>query len=159
MDWTNDSEMRENLGWEWEEEAADMMEALATIALRPDSALLAFQLVKRHQSHNPPVANGYQAAYDNNPTRFWKLTVTAGRNVAGNLGETAANVDWQWGANENSVKNAQNAYTDPHRSFAEAAGMYYLMEGQKHNGSVMTLYRATFRDYPEQMWADINRRV
>lgn len=160
--------LRMHFLWQWQGDHRGMIDRLEEMA----SAVIhytgdamasaqrvkqAFEGVQRGQRHNPVVSNAYGDCFDANPEWFFMLVVSSSSQSC-NLAGTKVNVEWQFRNNRDSIKNAQRYYSSSLKH-AQAIGMYYLLEGQRHNPGVMDGYRACYRDNPKALWDIVNGQV
>lgn len=131
-------ELRVNMRWQWDNNKDSCGNALSTyvIAQQKQNALLTLQYGQRHNAH---VVQLYKTGFDTLANAFWILLVGSG-SLQPDVGELVLNLRWQYDNNINSLAKAWQ-YLD---AGDEVTGMYYLMDGQRHNPHVMNVYRTCY---------------
>jgi len=171
--WQDDGDMRTNLAWQWENNRASaylgafcmaaeevgLTHQEAPFFLSPPFPAVLIQAFTRDtglswvvsgQQHNAPVADAYRRASDADPVRFWTLVMSSS-NTTPNLTACAANIQWQWENNKESILKAQSLYLSK-SALSLPAASFFLVSGQRHNPPVMDIYRATYREIPDQLF-------
>lgn len=141
-----------NMRWQWDNNLDSCRGALSALVVSADPRV-ALDTLKYGQRQNPHVMQLYQDGFDS-LTNFWELLCRAST-WQPDFAELQINLNWQKDNNLNSL-------TESDRNFqvgGSVAGMYYLMDGQRHNPNVMNLYRACFDANPARLIDAIHRLV
>jgi hypothetical protein len=126
-----------NLVWQWDNNTESMLEALNYIG---DGYLpQALGSLKDGQKVNPHVTQVYDTAY-NNLKDFSQLVATAS-SAEPNFYSAEKNIGWQYSNNLKSLDDANREWGKGNKIRA----LHRLLLGQKHNITVMNLYRACYR--------------
>jgi hypothetical protein len=126
----------------------------------PEADHDAIEALTYGQGHNPPAQQTYRdCAAQRGIYPFFRLVVSAAPGRRSNFAEARNNLSWQVGANPESINNAHNSWLSAQnvtnaqaKDYFMVQAMWFLMMGQHHNAGVMQLYRACFRDDPDQLF-------
>lgn len=151
-------EIAVNAAWQWGANQGTCFGGLSKLKYNEIDALEYFS---QGQSHNYHVTRLYEEGW-RTLSDFWEIVVGASYTPtsSNNLAEARVNIKWQYGANLESLTSAWREWPSASGSgkafsISRAYAMYHLLWGQRHNESVMSLYRACFRDDPNGLFAII----
>jgi hypothetical protein len=135
--------------------------------LRIDSSEIewvSMEMLARGQRSSPELQDLYRSTRNGMPSRwdFWLLIVRACGSRRANIEEAHIRLALQGLNQAESIASAQAAWKsarltgDPElKKFFQILAMYYLLAGQRHSADTMQLYRACFKETPDELFRKV----
>jgi hypothetical protein len=126
-----------------------------------DIEWISMETLGRGQQNCPEVQELYRATRSGMPSRwdFWLLVVRSCGARRANLDEAQIRMCLQALNEPESINFSQAAWkasrllTDPElKKFFQIVSMYHLLMGQRHSADTMQLYRACFKESPDELF-------
>jgi len=126
-----------------------------------DIEWISMEMLLRGQRANPEIQELYRNCRNNLSSRwdFWLLVLRSCGGRRPNYDEVQIRIAWQALNEPETIQSAQWAWktagflTEPEpKKFFQILSMYYLLVGQRHSADTMQLYRACFRQDPEELF-------
>jgi len=113
--------------------------------------------LKIGQNHNANAKKTYDDCSAQSNLESFMTLVLGASDAACDLSLAEANISWQRDNNRSSLDHAKTRWGKNESAREGAGGMYHLLQGQRHNPSVMKLYRACFRDKRAELYALVRK--
>jgi hypothetical protein len=126
-----------------------------------DIEWVSMEMLVRGQRSSPELQDLYRSTRNGMPSRwdFWLLVVRASGSRRANIDEAHIRIALQGLNQPESIATAQAAWkssrltADPElKKFFQILAMYYLLAGQRHSADTMQLYRACFKETPDELF-------
>ena len=126
-----------------------------------DIEWLTMEALQRGQRNSPEFQELYRNTRNSLPSRwdFWLLVVRSSGVRRANMDEAQLRIAVQALNDPDTVLLAQTAWKNASlasdaelKKFFQIMAMYYLLLGQRHHADTMQLYRACFKDGPDELF-------
>ena len=126
-----------------------------------DIEWLSMEMLQRGQTGNAEVQELYRSFRNSFPSRwdFWLVVVRSSGVRRANFDEAQVRIALQGLNDPESIAFAQTSWKDARlapdpelKKFFQVLAMYYLLLGQRHSADTMQLYRACFKDNPDELF-------